>query len=225
MNIESDEGFALRMRKAAELAGGPIELSRKTGLSRSVVGSYLAGKSDPSRMRLISIAHAAGVSLNWLATGEGSMHGNSNALARTDDMEGYIFLPRHQVQASAGAGAIVHSERIVDYLALKEDWVRTVIRRNPNDLRLIEAQGDSMEPTISHGDLLLVDMSVGTVRDGAIYVLSYDGTLLVKRINRRITGEIVVKSDNPAYDPDVLPSNGATNLQVIGQVVWHGGLV
>lgn len=153
------------------------------------------------------------------------MHGNSNALARTDDMEGYVFLPRHQVQASAGTGAIVHSERIVDYLALKEDWVRTVIRRNPNDLRLIEAQGDSMEPTISHGDLLLVDMSVGTVRDGAIYVLSYDGTLLVKRINRRITGEIVVKSDNSAYEPDVLPANGATNLQVIGQVVWHGGLV
>jgi len=46
-------------------------MSEKTGMSTSVLRSWRAEKSDPSRTSLVKVARAAGVSVEWLATGEG----------------------------------------------------------------------------------------------------------------------------------------------------------
>lgn len=67
-----DPAFADRVARICEMVGGSAELARRAGLSRRVVDKYVAGGSDPSRQRLIRLAQAAGVSLQWLATGEGS---------------------------------------------------------------------------------------------------------------------------------------------------------
>jgi len=134
-------------------------------------------------------------------------------------------VPRYDVRAAAGGGAVIHSEQIVDYLAFKADWVRSTLRLNPSWLLLIEAVGDSMEDTISDGDLLLVNTHEPRIKENAIYAISVNGSLLVKRIQLKLDGTLVVKSDNPRYDPEVVPPNEADQLRVIGQVVWHGGLV
>jgi transcriptional regulator with XRE-family HTH domain len=47
--------------------------ARDCGLSEAAVRKYLAGKADPSRGTTVSMARAAGVNLEWLATGEGPM--------------------------------------------------------------------------------------------------------------------------------------------------------
>ncbi|EKE78471.1 S24 family peptidase [Oceanibaculum indicum] len=145
-------------------------------------------------------------------------------ITATAELDGYVQVPRYEVRASAGAGALVHSEQIVDYIAFREDWVRRTLRRSPRDICVIEAQGDSMEPTISNGDLLIVDMSIGTIRDAAIYVISWRGVLLVKRISPKLTGELLIFSDNPRYSGDTLTADQAAELHVIGHVIWHGGL-
>lgn len=67
-----DSAFVARIHHVVELAGGIAALSRKCHLSRAVIHKYLNGDSDPSRMRLIALAQAAGVSVDWLATGEAS---------------------------------------------------------------------------------------------------------------------------------------------------------
>ena len=48
-------------------------LARETGISEGVLRKYLSNDSDPSRTRLIALAKAADVSLEWLATGLGPM--------------------------------------------------------------------------------------------------------------------------------------------------------
>ncbi|MDD2870117.1 helix-turn-helix domain-containing protein [Neomegalonema sp.] len=68
---KSDPVFAQRIEQISKMVGGPGELARKSGLSRRVIDKYIAAGSDPSRQRLISLATAAGVSVQWLATGEG----------------------------------------------------------------------------------------------------------------------------------------------------------
>lgn len=148
------------------------------------------------------------------------------AIYSADDLpDGFILLPRYEVQAAAGGGAVVHSEQVVDHLAFKRDWIVHRLRRNPTALILIEAIGDSMETTISDGDLLLVDTSEGQLRDNAIYALSMDGALLVKRLQRRMSGAVVVKSDNDRYEPEELTASEAEALRIVGQVVWHGGML
>lgn len=161
---------------------------------------------------------------------ESSEAGYSRRTARTSDQDGatttlgddYVLLPRHDVRASAGHGAVVHSEQIVDHMTFRTDWLRSKFGLRPQDVALIEVWGDSMEPTLSNGDLILVDISHPELRDNAVYVFQYNGTLLVKRIQRRMDGSVVIKSDNPRYEPDILPAGIAESLRIIGRMVWSG---
>lgn len=71
-NDPSDTLFLERMNVLIERCGGPGELARKAGLSRRVIDKYRRGESDPSRSRLVAMAMAANVSVEWLATGQES---------------------------------------------------------------------------------------------------------------------------------------------------------
>ena len=68
-------------------------------------------------------------------------------------------------------------------------------------LSVVRVMGDSMEPTLSDGDDVLVDASDhgSRLRDG-IYVMRIDDTLVVKRIALRPDSPfITIASDNPTY--------------------------
>lgn len=134
----------------------------------------------------------------------------------------YVHIPRFEVAASAGGGAMVHSEQIVDYLSFRADWVRSVLGVSVGDLALISVIGDSMEPSLSEGDVVLLDMTTRSVLDGSIYALQLNGGLLVKRIQRMLDGSLVVKSDNARYDTEIVSEENAERLKIIGRVVWVG---
>lgn len=65
--------FRERLAYAATFVGGPLQVARRSELSRAVIGKYLAGKSEPSRDRLVALAYACDVRLAWLAAGEEPM--------------------------------------------------------------------------------------------------------------------------------------------------------
>ncbi len=69
----SSSSFAARMLETAKLAGNASRLAAACGISRRAVGDYLSGKAEPTRPRLVAMAKAGGVSVEWLATGEGPM--------------------------------------------------------------------------------------------------------------------------------------------------------
>ena len=79
MNPDAKDEFHERVNTIVGMAGGPAALAQKSGLSRSVIDKYRAGESDPSRQRLIALAKAVGVTLEWLATGKGPMRPNDGA--------------------------------------------------------------------------------------------------------------------------------------------------
>lgn len=134
----------------------------------------------------------------------------------------FVFVPRYDVKASAGHGSLIHSEQIVDHLAFKKSWVRLELGCAEKDLALITVKGDSMEPTLSPNDLILIDLRKNYVADNAVYVLQYDGSLLVKRIQRLMNGSVIIKSDNPEYKIEELSADQAKKLNVLGVVVWYG---
>ena len=80
-------GFAERMFQAAQMAGNATRLAEATGISRRAIGDYLAGKAEPSRPRMVAIAKSAGVSLEWLATGDGKMHQNADVFTAQLNIE------------------------------------------------------------------------------------------------------------------------------------------
>lgn len=136
---------------------------------------------------------------------------------------GNLFaISQYAVDASAGPGALTGDEEELSRIAFPERWLRRVAGGDPAKLSIITVSGDSMEPTLSNGDEILVcgDDDADRLRDG-IYVLRVDNALIVKRIainpaNRRFT----IKSDNEDY-PD-WPDCDPESIEVIGRVVWAG---
>jgi len=70
---DREDGFPQRMEALISRVGSVTELAKKSRLSRRVIDNYKAGLADPSRARLIALADAGGVSVEWLVTGKGPM--------------------------------------------------------------------------------------------------------------------------------------------------------
>ena len=227
--IGTDRG---RLKEAAAKASVPM-----TSLRR-----YLAGQ-DINSGDLVALARACGVRVEWLATGEPPMrpeastasavsqhpthHSIHNTVASADDatIVGYIGLPNYEALASAGHSVLAGNSQLVGSVLFKVDWIRDRLRRDPDRLVLVEARGDSMDPQVREGDLLLVDISP-ELRDGTgLYVLRVGDNLLVRRLDRRIDGSVVLTTDNPRYQPETVPPTLVEQLRILGQVVWQGGPV
>jgi len=143
----------------------------------------------------------------------------------------YVRLPLYASRASAGAGRAVAQmidqtdAPIAANLLFDAEWLWRTLRRPPSQLLVMQAHGDSMSPRIQHGDVLIVDKSVDRIRDHGIYCFSYEGDMMVKRLQRSIsTGKVKIVSDNENYPPEELPREEAERIVVIGLVVWHGGI-
>ena len=181
---------------------------------------------------VFKVAQSYNISTDWLATGKGEMKrdlvvypladGLKSADITGDPGEGFVKIPRYKVDASAGHGAVIHSEQIVDHLTFKADWVHNALGVPVASLALINVKGDSMEPTLANGDVILIDMSLNSFDDSAVYVLRINGTLLVKRVKRNLDGSVLVSSDNAVYPPDVIKGDLVDTLNVVGRVVWCG---
>jgi phage repressor protein C with HTH and peptisase S24 domain len=143
--------------------------------------------------------------------------------------ESYIPIPRFDVHASAGRGRIPDRDQVAEIepvLALRQDFLRR-IGIVPGMAHLLTASGDSMQPTIHDGDLIIADRRVKTVAeapggkpsDRPIYVVTWNDAVLVKRATR-VKGGVLLTSDNPAYAPEMVPSGDLNALSVEGRVRW-----
>lgn len=138
-----------------------------------------------------------------------------------DDDNVFVFIPYFDIRASAGAGSFVDREDAQGSLAFRREWITQVANGSTHDLAVLKVEGDSMHPTLAHGDHILIDRSQsGFARDG-IYVLRVDGALLVKRISvNPSTKKLTIRSDNQAYESwsDCDP----TQVDLLGRVIWVG---
>lgn len=72
-NDKGKSAFKDRIKKIIELTNSAEKLANISGMSSRAIGQYLSGTSDPSRKKLIALANAAQVNIEWLATGNGPM--------------------------------------------------------------------------------------------------------------------------------------------------------
>ena len=191
------------------LATGEGPVQRPKGLAQRISEEGPEGVSDYPNMAAFKMERRMAREMEF-------------GMASDSDESEYIHIPRYEVEASAGGGAVVHNEKVVDYLSFRAEWVKNSLGVSVRDLALISVIGDSMEPTLSEGDVVLLDMTTKGVMDGSIYALQLNGGLLVKRIQRKLDGSIVVKPDNPRYDTEIISEDSADLLKIIGRVVWVG---
>lgn len=73
VKVQADkvDAFCERLVEAIQLAGGSTSMAEKAGVSTSALSKWRRGESEPTLTHLVEIARAAGVSVAWLANGEG----------------------------------------------------------------------------------------------------------------------------------------------------------
>ncbi|MBF0454642.1 MAG: helix-turn-helix transcriptional regulator [Magnetococcales bacterium] len=139
-----------------------------------------------------------------------------------DAFSEFILIPRYQVTASMGPGESQPDEdQINGHLAFKNIWLQKR-RLNPRYLTIIDAVGDSMHPTISNGDVLLVDLRQKEPVDNRIFVLRMENQLYAKRLHTRPNHAIHIQSDNPLSPPFEVNREDSEGVDIIGRVVWAG---
>lgn len=205
--------FADRLKDAIRDGGGRAEFSRKSGINARLLSRYANADTEPGLAAVDKIARAAGRTVSWFF-GQGELDLGANLSPEL------VMIPRYDVRASAGAGALVPSEEISEFLAFRRDWLKR-IGVSPEHSILNEISGDSMEPTIPDGALILINTAVRQVMNGFIYAIRRDDELLVKRVQIKMDRTVVLISDNPLYEREEFPPDRAVELHVIGQVVWN----
>lgn len=90
---------------------------------------------------------------------------------------------------------------------------------SPDKMSLIKVKGDSMEPTLLSGDMILVDQSKNFIDpQGGIYAIVIDDMIMLKRLQVLGQGRIRVVSDNPRYESIEVHADA---LAINGKVLWY----
>lgn len=103
-----------------------------------------------------------------------------------------------------------------DYIEGRIDLNRDLIR-HPLATFYVRVTGDSMEPLIQSGAILIVDRMLET-KDDDIVIARLGDELCVKRLKIASDGAVLLFSDNPNYQPIVIDE--ATNFEVWGKVQY-----
>lgn len=133
------------------------------------------------------------------------------------DHQMFDYIPMAEAQLSAGGGCFVLSEDIEGYYAFRKTWLSRVASSAKN-LVLMRVQGGSMHPTIQDGDTVLIDTGRLSIKEGMLYALRFDETIMIKRLSFRPEGRVLIISDNRSeYDPY---EADIKNINIIGQVIF-----
>lgn len=145
---------------------------------------------------------------------------SNEAFPEDDDL---IYLRRLNVSACCGAAGVQNyeDEAYVDLMGVSRVWFKENINQiRENGYEIITAAGDSMEPTLKNGDLVVIDRfdTEITKRDGVFCVL-IDNDLYLKRV-QRVPGSLRFISDNRLYDPfEIRLAEVESRVIVFGRMV------
>lgn len=190
------------------------QFAESLDMEPTTVSSIEAGKREPSKEVLYNLAVKYAISLNWIFTGEGEKSLPKSLVPemvlRETFGNGAFRIPVLDQSLSAGKGQLLpDSDVSTGYIAVPKE-----LKRYGNNLTALYVNGDSMEPTLQRGDLIVCD-SCGWDGEG-IYALRMDGCGYVKRLARK-PGKIVVISDNPKYEAWEEPAESQA-IDIIGRV-------
>lgn len=201
-------------------------LTDATGVSRQALHNWKKDNKSPTLESVEKIADFFGVSVPSLLEEGGSV---VQAFSPTEETppEGYVAVPEFKLQFSAGPGCQV----VPEWVEAEESevaWYRESFfqRRNirPDQCRRAQVSGDSMCPTICHGDTVLFEVLKDTsatsyeIVEGKIFVLSVDEDLKIKRVIKVKDG-LSLLSDNPDFQRETYQNEECERVRVWGKVL------
>ncbi|MGE0383453.1 MAG: XRE family transcriptional regulator [Gammaproteobacteria bacterium] len=213
--------------RRAHVISSQEEMASRCGWTQGAFSQYLVGRVPLNLDAALKIARelrvqVADISPRLAAKLPASTEPKRPAKPSADDDSRVVSIPvlANSVSMGPGDDQLDH-DAVVNRLTLSQEWLhqRLPTVTSTEALRVLSAYGDSMSPTFSDGDLLLVDTGIGAVKIDGVYVLRTNGRLFVKRVRQRIDGTFEISSDNPTVKT-VDELSGKHEVSVLGRVVW-----
>jgi len=187
------------------------------------ISSYTQMANEIPYPVIHDLSERTGLSLDWLLAGKGQMRCNEMPVVGAEDLAKYgetefVLIPRVSGEISAGGGMIADNT-IEIRVAFRRDWIER--KGDPKNMSLIRVSGDSMEPSLLSGDLVLIDHNRNFIDpQGGIYAIAAGNIIMIKRLQVNfLTNRIKVISDNPRYDPAEIEQD---KIRINGKVIWYG---
>ena len=190
--------------KLAEKGKTQEWLCKETGMDLQSMRNRIYKSRFPSIEEALRI-------LSIFGTTAEEFFGISNEGLKSTISEDVMLIPVVEQAFSAGHGQFVpDSDTVTDYIAVPKE-----LRKYDDKFAASRVKGDSMEPTLFIGDIIICDMN-GYDGDDGIYTIIYKGKGFVKRLQRTSDGVKII-SDNKFYDP-MFESSESEDFRVIGKV-------
>ena len=177
-----------------------VEFARLINVSPQSLNNWFNRTGIPNS-QLSNIAKAINVPIDYLLTGDNKMPNNtvSFELLNIKDYKG---------------SDLAKFDNIHDVFTVDREWFIDVFKKQPTPpMKIVFAQCESMQPTFTQGDFLLVDTDDTNINDG-VYIFKVDDRLFIKRL-QIMPGKILVISDNKKYESFNLPSDAVIIAKVI----------
>lgn len=222
-------GVGTRIKKAREALGmTQVMLARAVGVSQQAVMELESGRAKGTKHGA-KFARALGQDPLWLETGDGRIREPAKAKrqARADpqdpvpELSDYERVPVFDMRSATGRNALANTTNAIGFELFASTWLRQISSSPFSQLAAVAMSGDSMEPTLGHGDRALVDTAQLNLRREGIYVLKLDDTLLIRRVTMHpATKRVTIAADNGRYQPytDLDPDA----LETLGRIIWIG---
>lgn len=223
MDSEELDTPGKRLKWAREKAG-----FEQAGFFAKRVGvhptTYRAYENDQNGFakKAYDFAERLGVPAQWLLNG-GDFAPEPVAEMPLDHQArqlGLTLVPELELGYSMGGGAIFSDYQRKGFVPFQREWLRSKIKGSLQDLFVARGDGDSMQPTLLDGDIVLIDTSQQSITSqDRIWAISYGDLGMIKRVRRLPGGAYHVMSDNPAVQPFSAVDD---EMHVVGRVIWIG---
>jgi transcriptional regulator with XRE-family HTH domain len=231
------------LKTRASRRGEAQKLAKLAGVNPNLISRWINKQRKPSLENIGQVMDALGAKVVFEDEKSSDttrpVHFVRPQIVATEDLPGpvdenYRAVPLASRPVAAGNGIIPADEFDANSWILV--WTRHVSIRHRANLAAVEIdsrEGNSMEPTLHPGDLVLIDRSEFLPKSppGNIYLVQMpdggDMSLAIKRVRMQQKNghELVVfYSDNPEYGPEVFDLesdyDGDVRRAIKGRVVW-----
>lgn len=250
--MESTKAFEAKLHRIfqATNARSDAELARILDIKAPSVAGARKREQIPTGW-VEKVAKSFGVNANWLFFGEGPVYDPERTKvepARAGMMQAgrplqevvvqdkpqptadrtiehdtgdIIMVPMVEARLSAGTGSFENGNGQERFYAFRLDFLRR--KGIPSQMALMRVSGDSMEPEIKDGDVVLIDQNQKTPTPGKLFAVGVEDMVYIKEVNAE-PGKLVLSSYNKAYPALEVDARGdlATDIRIIGRAVWVG---
>lgn len=204
------------------------EFAEQLGIAQGFLSEIERGRYQPRKPLLLAIAYLYQINYDWLLTGKAKREEGKGPLILYEsgipytpsgsNLEEFIEVPQVKGCLSPSGNFIPETEGEMK-ISFRQDWMKR--RGKPENLTLLKISGDSMEPTLKSGDMVLIDRNQNKIDPhGGIYALFMEGEIMIKRLQVLYPlKKIKIISDNSRYGSIEMDFE---SLPICGKVIWFG---